>query len=288
MSPINNPTDEELSSIDRHFEFINSGFKNSVAEIDGIIKMLQARLAAEEAYMRELYKVKKLAVTETERPAYAEPQNLFQATIRVYEGTINDVIESRQRHKDTIRLEIDVLIRQKQIEEQNRKTYKTKLSDANLNYTTFRTRDIAKLQRQYVHKCDDLKTAQANWQQQQQQLLAEESNEHNRPNRNSAEINPQTSFEQTSRDIDGDQHNKKGMAGLISQMRTLAAANMAPPDQNKQITKFARMKKEITDADNEYRDGILVLETLRKKQVKTAEEVNRASTIYFSFLFLKK
>ena len=120
-----------------------------------------------------------------------------------------------------------------------------------------------------------MKIAQSNWQQ-QQQMLAEENNEHHKPSRNSVDLNP---IENTSREIDGDQHNKKGMAGLISQMRTLAAANMAPPDQNKQITKFARMKKEIADTDSEYRDGILVLETLRKKQVKTAEEVNRASII---------
>ncbi|KAI8377074.1 hypothetical protein EDC96DRAFT_250769 [Choanephora cucurbitarum] len=233
--------------------------------------MLRARLAAEEAYMRELFKVKKLAVAETERPAYAEPQNLYQATIRVYEGTVNDLIESRQRHKDTIKLEIDVLVRQKQMEETNRKTYKNKLFDANLNYTTFRNRDITKLHRLYTHKCEDLKIAQSNWQQ-QQQMLAEENNEYHKPTRNSVELNP---IENTNREVDGDQHNKKGMAGLISQMRTLAAANMAPPDQNKQITKFARMKKEIADADSEYRDGILVLETLRKKQVKTAEEVNR-------------
>ncbi|OBZ87466.1 hypothetical protein A0J61_04485 [Choanephora cucurbitarum] len=252
MPPVNNQIDEELASIDRHFEFVNSGFKNSISEIDSIIQMLRARLAAEEAYMRELFKVKKLAVTETERPAYAEPQNLYQATIRVYEGTVNDLIESRQRHRDTIKLEIDVLVRQKQMEETNRKTYKNKLFDANLNYTTFRNRDITK----------------SNWQQ-QQQMLAEENNEHHKPSRNSVDLNP---IENTSREIDGDQHNKKGMAGLISQMRTLAAANMAPPDQNKQITKFARMKKEIADADSEYRDGILVLETLRKKQVKTAEE----------------
>ncbi|RCH87466.1 hypothetical protein CU098_006866, partial [Rhizopus stolonifer] len=43
-------------------------------------------------------------------------------------------------------------------------------------------------------------------------------------------------------------------------------------DQNKQITKFAKMKKDISEADGEYRDGILVLENLRKKQTKATEE----------------
>lgn len=64
-------------------------------------------------------------------------------------------------------------------------------------------------------------------------------------------------------------------------MRTRAAGNtyLTPLDQNKQITKFAKMKKDITDADNEYREGILVLETLRKKQTKATEEVNRVSDL---------
>ena len=128
-------------------------------------------------------------------------------------------------------------------------------------------------------------------QQQQQQQV--ESNDFYRPNRNSIESpNPsRLSGDYGSRDIDGasiasynnsDQHNKKGMAGLISQMRTRAAGNtyLVPLDQNKQITKFAKMKKDITDADNEYREGILVLENLRKKQTKITEEVNRVGINY--------
>lgn len=59
-------------------------------------------------------------------------------------------------------------------------------------------------------------------------------------------------------------------------MRTRASGNayMAPLDQNKQNTKVAKLKKDIADADSEYREGILVLENLRKKQTKTTEEVN--------------
>jgi hypothetical protein len=96
-------------------------------------------------------------------------------------------------------------------------------------------------------------------------------------------LNNRLSGDYSSRDIDSvsilsfnnsDQQNKKGMAGLISQMRTRAAA---PLDQNKQVTKFAKMKKDIAEADGEYRRGILVLETWRKKQYKATEEVNKVS-----------
>lgn len=128
-------------------------------------------------------------------------------------------------------------------------------------------------------------------QQQQQQYHQDGSpNEYYKANRNSTDFsNPsRMSGDHGSRDMDSasiltynnnmtDQHNKKGVAGLISQMRTRAAGNtyMAPLDQNKQITKVAKMKKDIAEADNEYREGILVLENLRKKQTKATEEVNK-------------
>ncbi|EIE88378.1 hypothetical protein RO3G_13089 [Rhizopus delemar RA 99-880] len=67
------------------------------------------------------------------------------------------------------------------------------------------------------------------------------------------------------------------MAGLFSQMRSIAAtggAYLSPVDQNKQMSRVARMKKDITDADSEYRNGILILEALRKRQRKTLEDTN--------------
>jgi hypothetical protein len=78
-------------------------------------------------------------------------------------------------------------------------------------------------------------------------------------------------------DSTGDQHSKKGMAGLFSQMRSIAAtggAYLSPVDQNKQMSRVARMKKDITDADSEYRNGILILEALRKRQRKALEDTN--------------
>ncbi|KAL9556244.1 hypothetical protein MBANPS3_001969 [Mucor bainieri] len=320
ISQLPPPTDDVLLSIEKHFDFVNTTFKYSISDLDYIIGMLRARLLAEESYLNSLYKVKRLASSNDGiRPSlHHESQLTFQNAVKLYEGSINDIIESRQRFKDTIKLEIDVLIKQKEIEEQNRKTHKAKLYDANNNYTVFRNRDIVKLQRSYMHKCEDLTNAQQTWQQQQvqqqqqlqqqqlqqqqlqqqqlqqqqaqqqQQQQSIEGNEFYAPNRNSIDSpNPsRLSGDYGNRDIDGasiasynnaDQHNKKGMAGLISQMRTRAAGNtyLTPLDQNKQITKFAKMKKDITDADNEYREGILVLETLRKKQTKATEEVNR-------------
>ncbi|KAI8967725.1 hypothetical protein BDF20DRAFT_839935 [Mycotypha africana] len=255
---------------------------------------------AEEAYLNALYKVKKVASsTDADRPYFHhEAQLTFQTAVQLYESSVDSVIESRQRLRDTIKLEIDVLTKQKETEEQNRKTHKSKLYDANTNYTTFKNRDIVKLQKSYNHRCEELKTAQTHWQQQQQQQQqqqhSESTGESYRSNRNSAEWNASASH-RTSGDYNrGEDHEQqpaqqppssksRGMAGLLSHMRTravVANAYLTTPSssadqQNKQFSKFAKMKKDITDADNEYRDGILLLENLRKKQYKTSEEVNR-------------
>ncbi|KAI7903848.1 uncharacterized protein BX663DRAFT_505448 [Cokeromyces recurvatus] len=276
-SQLPNQNDDEILSIEKQYEFINMSFKYGINDLENIIQMFHARLLAEESYLNSLQKVKKLASFNDADRHHEAPQSSFQTAVKFYEATINDIIESRQRLKDTIKLEIDVLIKQKEIEEQNRKTNKSKLYDANNNYITFRRRDIAKLQKAYVHKCEDLKVTQNNWQEQQQLDLM-----NNAANRNSLELtanNFRLSGDYNNRDgllsdsnsiSDQSPTNKKGMAGLISQMRT-----RTPLDQSKQMTKVTRMKKDITDADNEYRDGILMLEHLRKKQTKTMDEVNK-------------
>ncbi|KAI8886919.1 RhoGAP-domain-containing protein [Backusella circina FSU 941] len=194
----------------------------------------------------------------------------FQYAVKQYEATMTDMIDNRQRLKDTLRNEIDKLNSVKEAEEIKRKKVKTKLQEANVNYSTFRTRDLTKLRKTYTHKCEELKTSQINFQQQLQQQQDEiEQQQQQSSNRLSGDFS-RLSTEYT-RDIDVE--HKKGMAGLISQMRTRAAnSHSAPLDQNKQNTKVAKMKKDITDADNEYRDGVLTLESLRKKQNKTVEE----------------
>jgi hypothetical protein len=72
-------------------------------------------LTAEEAYLTALYKVKKLASSnDGDRPSFHhESQLSFQNAVKLYESTVDDTIDSRQRFRDTIKLEIDVLVKQK-------------------------------------------------------------------------------------------------------------------------------------------------------------------------------
>lgn len=134
-----------------------------------------------------------------------------------------------------------------------------------------------------------MKNAQTTYQAQQLQIQQqqfhanEESSDDHKLSRNSLEASRLSGEYGSIKDLDGnsDQHNKKGMAGLFSQMRTIASSGgsyLSSVDQNKQISKFAKMKKDIAEADSEYRDGILILEALRKKQRKAVEETNWVTT----------
>lgn len=73
-------------------------------------------------------------------------------------------------------------------------------------------------------------------------------------------------------------HNKKNsMAGFLNQMKSQIANAAAAGDPSKQTARLAKLKKEITDTDHEYRQGIRILEFLRKKQMDTAAHAIRVS-----------
>ncbi|EPB89362.1 hypothetical protein HMPREF1544_03871 [Mucor circinelloides 1006PhL] len=65
------------------------------------------------------------------------------------------------------------------------------------------------------------------------------------------------------------------MAGFITQMRSQLANAAAAGDPSKQTARLAKLKKDISDSDHEYRQGIRILEFLRKKQVETAAHAMR-------------
>ncbi|KAG1456402.1 hypothetical protein G6F56_006839 [Rhizopus delemar] len=273
---ISQPTEDELTIIDKQYEFINAEFKFNIHDLETLINLLRTRLLAEELYIGALTKVKKVtSIYESEKTSTQDSHLTFQQAVKVYEASVYDLIENRQNVRDTLKKEIEKLVQEKEHEEMTRKTHKAKLSEANLNYMNFRNRDIVKLQKSYTHRCEELKNAQNIYQQQQCVHANEETNDGNKSSRNSSDTTRLSGDYNSPREIDGEQHNKKGMAGLFSQMRTMAVGNhVSPVDQNKQISKFAKMKKDITDADIEYRDGVLILETLRKKQRKAVEETN--------------
>lgn len=81
---------------------------------------------------------------------------------------------------------------------------------------------------------------------------------------------------QDNNSISPSNYKKSSMAGFITTMRS-QLANAAAVDPSKQAARLAKLKKEINDADNEYRQGIRILEFLRKKQAETAIHAMRVS-----------
>ncbi|KAI7893536.1 uncharacterized protein EV154DRAFT_479288 [Mucor mucedo] len=109
------PSDDELLSIERQSEFINMTFKYTINDLENVIAMLRARFTAEEAYLTSLYKVRKMAyANDGERTNLNhDARATFQTAVKVYEATVIDMINSRHRLRDTIKAEIDNLVKQK-------------------------------------------------------------------------------------------------------------------------------------------------------------------------------
>lgn len=72
-------------------------------------------LSAEEAYLSALLRVKKLNFSSDTERVHNESALTFQKAVRSYENDINDVVDSRRILKEKIKLEIDVLTKQKVI-----------------------------------------------------------------------------------------------------------------------------------------------------------------------------
>lgn len=70
---------------------------------------------AEEAYLNALLKVKRLNFSfENDKPNINNDSQLtFQKAVKSYESIIDDIINSRHILKEKLKLEIDVLVKQK-------------------------------------------------------------------------------------------------------------------------------------------------------------------------------
>ncbi|KAF7725431.1 hypothetical protein EC973_009605 [Apophysomyces ossiformis] len=294
--------DEEVASIEAHFDYVKRVLKWSISDLDRFINLLKARIAAEETYILSLQKITKQSPGHEIDPTHyfnGVETSFYKATFQ-YEASINKIISVRVDLIKSLRKEVETLAGD--LQEQRRKRVKSVLDEVNTDYTSFRTRDIVKLQKAYSHKCNELQNAQILAQQQQQQLAAQMAAGHGHESEfkdadhlhvssrmSSDEPRPRLSNE-SGRDTDASSisslnnnpteaiHKKgMGMEGFMAKVRTqivnaaaAASANSIPVDASKQNLKFAKLKKDISDADLEYRDGIRILERLRKFQIDSA------------------
>ncbi|KAK4509765.1 uncharacterized protein ATC70_007067 [Mucor velutinosus] len=294
--------EDEVSSIDAQLDYVNKVLKWSIVDLDRFIYSLKARLTAEDAYMQALIKITKTSYnpenplntansTPTEKHNYfGDYTTTFQQTTMQYENSIEKTIELRRDFIACLKSQIELLSKVKESHEQRRKKVKAVLGEKNTNYITFRTRDIVKLHKSYVNKCMEYASLQ-------QQILISSHEDSNSVDHHSspqmARIStdePRLSNDSGSTIKGDDNHSiasssyqdsslnpnkKNSMAGFITQMRSQLANAAAAGDPSKQTARSAKLKKDISDTDHEYRQGIRILEFLRKKQVETAVHAMR-------------
>ncbi|GAA5810513.1 hypothetical protein MFLAVUS_003936 [Mucor flavus] len=282
---INPGQEDELSNIDAQLDHVNRVLKWSILDLEKFIHSLKSRLLAEEAYVSALTKIVRHSNSETtmQPNSLATTDNYFDdynfsQTTQHYEASIEKTVESRRELITCLKNQIEILLKVKDSHEQRRKKVKAVLAEKNTNYITFRTRDIVKLQKNYFNKC----TEYASLQQQilisshednavdshyLSPMMARISSDEARKSSDSSNRSDFDSHSITSQD--NSNPKKNSMAGFITQMRS-QLANAAATDPSKQAARLAKLKKEINDTDNEYRQGIRILEFLRKKQAETA------------------
>lgn len=133
---------------------------------------------------------------------------------------------------------------------------KAVLGEKNANYIGYRTRDIVKLQKSYMNKCNEY----ANIQQQilianhddgaehhlSPTMMTRASSEEPRVSNDSGRDDTQSVLSQDT--LTGHHNKKNSMAGFITQMRSQLASAAATTDPSKQTARLAKLKKDIHDA----------------------------------------
>ncbi|KAI8643907.1 Rho GTPase activation protein [Parasitella parasitica] len=289
--------EDEIASINSQLNYVNDVIKWSISDLDGFVSSLSLRLRAEEAYMQALVKITENSVNTAnnlplEKKNYlGDYTTTFQQTTLQYEKSIEKTIELKRDYISCLKGQIDLLNKVKESHEQRRKKVKAVLGEKNTNYISFRSRDISKLHKSYINKCLEHASLQ------KQILISSHHEDTNsvdyHPSPHMARISteePRLSNDSGSTSRGDDNHSvgssschdsslnsskKSSMAGFITQMRSQLANAAAASDPSKQNTRLAKLKKDITDTDQEYRQGIRILEFLRKKQIETAVHAMR-------------
>ncbi|KAI9022837.1 hypothetical protein CLU79DRAFT_750995 [Phycomyces nitens] len=300
---------EEFPNIELHADYIKKVVKWTTNDLDRLQALLKARIAAEEAYVASLQKItKNIAVPIREPVPFFGDDPEFQrtslqkATFK-YEAFVGKTVELRNALIASMKYELETLARARAEQEPRKKEIKTLLEIGNKPYIDFRTKELPKLERAYSARCSDLATSKSQLEQQlkihQQQMQLNsgdrnidslDTDSYSSTSRHSTDEASKKSFE-SAQEGDGpntvaisapDTHHRKKhsgfMASVMTQLANAAAAASATNafiDTSKHNVKFAKLKKEIHDADQEYRGGIFRLETLRKSQMLKMESAKR-------------
>ncbi|SAM05181.1 hypothetical protein [Absidia glauca] len=301
------PQEDDINTIDAHLEYVKKALRWSINDLERFISLLKARVIAEELYVKSLSGISRLSsISEPEAcPYFGQDKSTYELATFQYELSLDKVIKSRRDFILAMKAQIDVLTTVKDKQEQRRKTVKQHVADKNMDYTNYRTRDFIKVKKMYFSKCNELATIQQSVHDggsSNSTNISSDSLEHT--------LSPVTTMDESrkSTDFDNDTDsssissipdtasshhtsstttsgvgNKKKMGGFMAQMRTqlAAAAAGSASDQAKQTARFAKIKKDIHDADIEYRHGVRYLEHLRKAQIETMNHAMKNVEVVF-------
>lgn len=288
---INPEREEEIASIEAQYEFVNKVLKWNILDLEKFISTLKARIIAEEVYTTALGKITKnnntipnnnsntslttittqhsstTTTTVTNNTNYFGDFSLFETATGHYELSVERKIQARKEFIHCLRQQTELLLKIKDNHEQRRKTVKSVLHEKNTNYLNYRTKDIIKLHKVYFNKCAEYLSLQ-------QQVLISSHDERSNIPETDERLSSDSS--RTLESLSTSPHNKKnGMSGLITQMRSQLANAAAAGDPSKLTARLAKLKKEVYDADQEYRQGIRTLESLRNIQIDTSSHAIR-------------
>ncbi|OZJ02709.1 hypothetical protein BZG36_03854 [Bifiguratus adelaidae] len=194
-----------------------------------------------------------------------------------------------------LKVEQEILTQFKTSLEETRRTVKTQLKDNNDAYRDMRLQVLPKLQRQYELKCRELDAALTNLNQvtghansQSASLTnlsasspATTSSEHSADTRFSQEFQrgseslspqmPPPKPTQPDKRIDKFMSKVVSMSSQLSQSAAAAGGGVGVNDAQKQNVRVAKIKKEVAEADSDYRKAIQKLEDLRLIQASVME-----------------
>ncbi|KAI8391109.1 uncharacterized protein BYT42DRAFT_542723 [Radiomyces spectabilis] len=305
--------DDEVFQIDAQMEYINRFMKWNIGDLDRFATLLKARLTAEEAYVQSLQKITKSVTVPEPEPAtyFGEINGTFQHAVFQYELSVQRIVDLKRDLIHSLKTQLNQVFEVKvevgnvsaddlmhqELQDNRRRKTKGYISEKNMDYANFRTKDIVKLHKNYENRCHEYQAAQQQLQQQQHQQqqsgqplsAGDHYADHYMPPTRLSVDEPQPRLSSESgRDADAssihstsnnshDNAHKKALVGFMAQVRTqfanvaaaaAAANNNMPMDISKQNVKLSKMKKDIADADLEYREGIRELERRRKRQIE--------------------
>ncbi|KAI8974501.1 Rho GTPase activation protein [Pilobolus umbonatus] len=253
--------------------------KLSISELENVIKSLKSRLGTEEIYLLGLSRVTRTYVPTMEsavQPDMSKNALSLQLAMTEYDASLLRFVELRRKYVELLKTQVHNLSELKERHDNKKKLFKSMFTIHNTAYIDC-AKTIPKLYTRYLNKCTEYKN--------QAQAMQDE---YNAPEQASAMTRGVSAESRLSSESTTDTEtinsvlnqdiptHRKAITGFISQMRSQMTNAPVLGDAIKQNMRIARLKKEIAEADFEYRQGILRLERLRKAQVQNMEDVKKA------------